>query len=90
MKDFKDVFLDFKFENYTLEELSKYINIIRISSNQKLDCLTIHIKSCRLIDKMSLVELEKNIKKTLFYNRIVEIRIIEKFSLPEVYTPKNL
>ncbi len=90
MKAFKDVFLDFKFENSTLEELSKYINIIRISSNQKLDCLTIYIKSCRLIDKMSLVELEKNIKKTLFYNRIVEIRIIEKFSLPEVYTPKNL
>ena len=69
MKTFKDVFPTLSFESSTLEELSKYIEVSRLSASKDFDKLTIYIKTDRLIDKMSLIDLEKNIKNSLFANR---------------------
>lgn len=90
MKTFKDVFPTLSFESSTLEELSKYIEVSRLSASKDFDKLTIYIKTDRLIDKMSLIDLEKNIKNSLFANRKILIKIVEKFNLASIYNPQNL
>ena len=90
MKTFRDVFPTLSFESSTLEELSKYIEVSRLSASKDFDKLTIYIKTDRLIDKMSLIDLEKNIKNSLFANRKILIKIVEKFNLASIYNPQNL
>lgn len=90
MKAFKDVFPTLSFTSSSLEELAKHINVLRLSASKNFDRLSIYIQADRLIDKMSLIDLEKNIKTSLFNLRKIEIKIIEKFKLASIYTPQNL
>ena len=90
MKQFKEVFPTLTFEDRSLEELSKHISVLRVSTSKDFESLSIYIESDRLIDKVSLITLEKIIKNTLFPSRKINIKIFEKFVLSKVYTPKNL
>ncbi len=90
MKTFSEVFPDLHFQTKELENLVKYLRITKVSAGKDFEKLSIYVESDRLIDKMSLLALEQNIKKSLFHQRKIEIKIIERFHLSEAYTPEHL
>ena len=73
-----------------LQELLNLVDVEKVTSNRDRSSIRIYINSPRLIHKQNIFGLEKGIKDQLFPTKQLTVKIIEKFSLSEQYTPKKL
>ena len=62
----------------------------RVTSNRQKDMLRIYLQSDHLLQKEIVWEMETQIKKQLFPNQMMEIKIQEKYVLSSQYTLENL
>ncbi len=88
-KPFLEVFQTLKLDSHTKEELTD-VQVEKISTTEKKDLVRIYLSSNRLIEKSDVVKAEKEIKKQLFKETNLTVKIYERFFLSAQYTPKNL
>jgi DNA polymerase-3 subunit alpha (Gram-positive type) len=88
-KPFLEVFATLELDKNTKEELAD-VQVEKISTTQKKDLVRIYLSSNRLIDKAKVIKTEKEIKKQLFKETNLTVKIYERFFLSAQYTPKNL
>ena len=89
MKSFWEVFPSLQCKD-DMRALMEQVSVERISTTKARDFLRIYILSERLIEKKKIWYLEKEIKKQLFPQSNMEIKIYEKFHLSSQYTPEKL
>ncbi len=88
-KLFFDVFPDLKVPSET-ERLLQEVEVTKVSTNPQRSYLRIYLLSPRLIEKHQILGLEYDIKKQLFPDHTLSVKIIEKFHLSNQYNPKKL
>ena len=88
-KKFFDVFPALKLDEHTKEIMEQTV-VEKVSTTRKQDFIRIYISSNTLIDKNDIYKTETGIKKQLFGEQDLTIKIYEKFSLSAQYTPQNL
>ncbi len=88
-KSFFEVFPALKLDSHTSEMMEQTV-VEKVSTTRKQDFIRIYISSNKLIDKSDILKTENGIKKQLFGNQDITIKIYEKFSLSAQYTPENL
>ena len=88
-KAFFEVFPGLKLDSKT-SEIMEQTNVTKVSTTRKQDFIRIYIESNNLIDKSDIRRTEDGIKKQLFKDQDITIKIYEKFSLSAQYTPENL
>lgn len=88
-KSFFDVFPALKLDAGT-KEIMEQTMVEKVSTTRKQDFIRIYISSNKLIDKSDILKTESGIKKQLFGNQDLTVKIYEKFSLSAQYTPENL
>lgn len=88
-KLFFDVFPDLKVPSET-ERLLKEVEVTKVSTNPQRNHLRVYLLSSRLIEKQQIFRLEQDIKKQLFPDQALSVKIIEKFHLSSQYNPKKL
>ncbi len=71
-----------------LREIFDDVLVSKVSSNRQKDLLKIYIRSAHIIPKKEIYAVIKEIKKQLFDQTPVDIRIIEEYNLPENYSLK--
>lgn len=86
---FLDVFPDLKV-NENVKDLLDDVEVTKVSSTGKRDFLRVYIHSKRLIPKKNILFLEAEIKKQLFPEYQMKIKIFEKYELSRQYTPSSL
>lgn len=88
-KGFLEVFPTLQLQG-DIKDLLEEVQIQRISSTKQRDFLRIYIESRRLIEKELIFKIEQEIKKQLFKENPVTVKIYERFILSGQYTPKTL
>ncbi|NLZ81559.1 MAG: PolC-type DNA polymerase III [Clostridiales bacterium] len=88
-KEFFDVFPTLKF-NKDLQELLLEVEVSKITSTSNNSFLRIYIESKRLIQKKLIYQIENEIKKQIFENSSIDVKIIERYELSKQYTPRTL
>ena len=88
-KLFFEVFPDLKVAS-GLENLMTEVEVTKVSSNRRRDHLRVYLLSSRLINKGNIYRLESDIRKQLFPNHDISVKIIEKFQLSGQYNPRKL
>jgi DNA polymerase-3 subunit alpha (Gram-positive type) len=88
-KLFFEVFQNLQLNN-SLQSLMEEAQISKISSNSQRDFIRVYLNSKRLIEKKDIYGIEREIKKQLFPNANITIKIIETFQLSGQYTPSRL
>ncbi|MCR5676126.1 MAG: PolC-type DNA polymerase III [Lachnospiraceae bacterium] len=88
-KPFSEVFPTLKLTQ-TEQSIFAGTEIERVSTTRKREYLHIYLSSGRLIDKASISRMERSIKKQLFPQDDLAVRIFERFHLSSQYTPENL
>ena len=73
-----------------MQELLTLVSVDRVSMTRDRSSLRVYIVSPRLIDKRNIWSLEKGIREQLFPGKQIQIRIFEKYTLSEQYTPEKL
>ena len=73
-----------------LKRLLSDTMVRRVVSNKERTRLRIYLDGTRLIHKKNIFKLERNIKKQLFPQQELSIKIIEHYQLSAQYTPKTL
>ncbi|MBQ7659099.1 MAG: PolC-type DNA polymerase III, partial [Butyrivibrio sp.] len=88
-KSFFEVFPALKLDEHTGDIMGQ-TEVVKVSTTRKQDFIRIYIASNKLIDKADIIKTENSIKKQLFADQDITIKIYEKFSLSAQYTPENL
>ena len=88
-KKFFDVFPVLKLDA-GLHDLYEQVTVERVSSTRNRDFLRVYISSDRLIQKDEIYAAEDAIKKQLFPDASMLIKIYERFHLSAQYTPERL
>ncbi len=88
-KLFFDVFPDLKVPS-GMENLMTEVEVTKVSANRRRDHIRVYLLSSRLIHKANIYRLESDIRKQLFPNHNISIKIIEKFQLSGQYNPRKL
>jgi len=88
-KLFFDVFPDLKVPS-DMEHLLAGVEVTKVSTNRQRDRLRVYLLSSRLIEKNRIFRLEKDIKKQLFPNHELSVKVIEKFQLSGQYNLQKL
>ncbi|MCH5341871.1 MAG: PolC-type DNA polymerase III [Acetatifactor sp.] len=88
-KPFFDVFPTLKIENPLHDRLA-VADVERVSATKNKDSMRIYLFSTRLILKEDIWTVEGEIKKQLFPNANLAVRIQERFELSSQYTLENL
>ncbi|MBO6196607.1 MAG: PolC-type DNA polymerase III [Butyrivibrio sp.] len=88
-KSFFEVFPALKLDEHTGDIMGQ-TEVVKVSTTRKQDFIRIYIASNELIDKADIIKTENSIKKQLFGDQDITIKIYEKFSLSAQYTPENL
>ncbi|MBE5826504.1 MAG: PolC-type DNA polymerase III [Butyrivibrio sp.] len=88
-KLFFEVFPSLTLDSH-VREIMEQATVEKVSTTRKQDFIRIYISSNKLIDKSDIIKTEKSIKKQLFDNQDITIKIYEKFCLSAQYTPENL
>ena len=73
-----------------MQELLTLVKVDRVSLTRDRSSLRVYIVSPRLIDKRNIWSLEKGIRDQLFPGKQIQIRVFEKYTLSEQYTPEKL
>ncbi len=76
--------------NTELKDLFEDTEIIKVSASKSKRRICIYIESTHLIPRLAIHQTETEIKKQLFAENDVSVRIVEHFSLSGQYTPKAL
>ncbi len=88
-KPFFEVFPTLKIENPLHDRLEE-TSVERVAASRRRDMLRVYLLSTHLIGKEEIWETEKAIKKQLFPQADLTVRIRERFELSSQYTPQNL
>ncbi|MCM1096958.1 MAG: PolC-type DNA polymerase III [Ruminococcus flavefaciens] len=88
-KPFFEVFPTLKIEGPLYDRLEQAA-VERVSAPKRKDSLHIYLFSSRLILKADIRRTEEEIKRQLFPDAALRIRIHERFELSSQYTPENL
>ena len=88
-KPFFEVFPSLKL-NKAIHDIMEQSDVERISANRRKDFLRIYLYSERLIEKDDIWTVEREIKKQLFPNVNIVVKIYERFMLSSQYTPEKL
>lgn len=88
-KGFLEVFPELHITD-EMKELLKLVDVERVSTARDRSSIRIYINSKRLIHKKNITALEKGIGEQLFPGKRLIIKIVEKYSLSEQYTPQKL
>ncbi|MDD2967938.1 MAG: PolC-type DNA polymerase III [Lachnospiraceae bacterium] len=88
-KIFFDVFPQLKLKE-DMNDLFSQVQVERVSATQKKDFVRVYIKSAYLIQKEAVFYVENEIKRQLFPQVGITIKLYEKYELSTQYTPKNL
>ncbi len=88
-KPFFEVFPSLKL-NKSIHDIMEQTNVEKISATKRKDFLRIYLFSKRLILKKDICETENEIKKQLFPNAELTVKIYERFELSSQYTPEKL
>ncbi len=88
-KPFFEVFPTLEIKGNLYDKLEQ-TKVERVSATKKKDRLSVYLYSTRLIIKEDIRAAEKEIKKQLFPNAMLHVRIFERFELSSQYTPENL
>ncbi len=89
MKSFFEVFPTLKLNN-PLYDMLEQTKVEKISATRRKDYLRIYLCSTRLITKESVWSVENEIKRQLFPNANIIVKIYERFELSAQYTPEKL
>ena len=89
MKPFAEVFQDLYLEEDT-RNLMNETQVIRVTMNEKRDCLTVYVDSPRLIQKQIIRDAEHAIEEQIFEDMDVQVSIIERFHLSGQYNARTL
>ncbi|MBE5867896.1 MAG: PolC-type DNA polymerase III [Lachnospiraceae bacterium] len=88
-KAYFDVFPTLKLDK-KLHDLMEQTVVERVSATSRKDFLRIYLSSPRLIQKKDIWQVEEEVKKQLFGNVNITIKIYERFTLSSQYTPERL
>lgn len=86
---FNKVFHTLQLQN-VLRDVMEQTEVERISSPKNRSVLHIYLLSKRLIQKADIWKVEREIKRQLFPESLMTVRIHEKFELSSQYTVENL
>ncbi|EJP19976.1 DNA polymerase III, alpha subunit, Gram-positive type [Lachnoanaerobaculum sp. ICM7] len=89
LKKFKDVFQSLECSGH-IDELLNFVFVEKVSASNDMSLIKINIISERIIEKKTILDLEKLIKDKMFPKKNVKIKIFEKFKLSSQYTAQNL
>ena len=70
-----------------LADLLEQVRVEKVTSNRAKNNIRVYLVSKKLIHKEQLFQLERILKRQLFGNSPVELKILERFELSEQYTP---
>ena len=76
--------------NPPLGELLAQSRVERVSATRQRDFLRVYLHSARLIQKQDIWAVEREIKKQLFPEVAMTVKIYERFELSAQYTPERL
>ncbi|MCI5955203.1 MAG: PolC-type DNA polymerase III [Lachnospiraceae bacterium] len=88
-KPFFEVFPTLQINNPLHDKLEQSL-VERVSTTKRKDVLHVYLFSTRLILKEDIRKAETEIRKQLFPNALITIKIHERFELSSQYTPENL
>ena len=88
-KPFFEVFPTLKIEGPLYDKLEQ-TEVERVSASKRRDFLHVYLFSARLLQKRDIWMAEDEIKKQLFKDTAVSVKIHERFELSAQYTPENL
>ena len=88
-KPFFEVFPNLKL-NTDIHDLMGQTEVERVSATKRRDFLRVYLKSTRLIQKADIWTAEQEIKKQLFPDANLTVKIYEKFELSSQYNPEKL
>ena len=89
VKNFLEVFPTLNIAE-PLRELLGLVQVEKVTATRDKSSIRIYIKSPRLIHKQNIYDLERGIKDQLFPDKLVAIKIQEKYRLSDQYTPQKL
>ena len=89
LKKFKDVFQSLECSGH-IDELLNFVFVEKVSASNDMSLIKINIIAERIIEKKTILDLEKLIKDRMFPKKNVKIKIFEKFKLSSQYTAQNL
>ncbi len=87
-KPFFDVFPTLKLEE-PLNGLFEKVEVEKVTATKQKDFIRVYIRCDRLIHKESIFYIEQEIRRQLFHNCPVTIKIYEKFHLSAQYNPEK-
>lgn len=87
-KHFFEVFPTLKMEK-PLYDVLEQAQVERVSASRQKDYLHVYLFSARLIQKEEIWRTEAEIKRQLFPNAALMVKIHERFELSSQYTPEN-
>lgn len=88
-KPFFEVFPNLQL-NTDIHDLMGQTEVERVSATKRRDFLRVYLKSTRLIQKTDIWTAEQEIKKQLFPDANLTVKIYEKFELSSQYNPEKL
>ena len=88
-KPFFEVFPSLQL-NTDIRDLMSQTEVERVSATKRRDFLRVYLKSTRLIQKADIWTTEQEIKKQLFPQANLTVKIYEKFELSSQYNPEKL
>ena len=88
-KPFFEVFPNLQL-NTDIHDLMGQTEVERVSATKRRDFLRVYLKSTRLIQKADIWIAEQEIKKQLFPDANLTVKIYEKFELSSQYNPEKL
>lgn len=88
-KLFSEVFPTLKLDSQTGQQFEQ-VEVERVTSTTRRDYLRVYITSGHLIEKHAVRKIEEEIKKQLFPQAAMTVRVFEHFTLSAQYTPETL
>ena len=88
-KMFAEVFPPLHVEQ-SLHDLLEQVRVEKVTSNRAKDFIRVYLVSGKLIHKEQLFQLEKTLKKQLFGNADITVKILERYELSGQYNPETL
>ena len=73
-----------------MKKLLSETEVTKVGMNHEKDHLRIYLRGTRLIHKKNIYQLEQSIREQIFKGHNMDVRVIEKYSLTEQYTPEKL